>query len=69
MRLLAIFTHLLAVTAASARKRSKREVRERQLEASMLWQTSWEIDSGRAGDMKSNAVQNITFTNPKASGE
>jgi len=48
---------------------SKREVRERQLEASMLWQTSWAIDSGRAGDTKNNVVQNITFTNPKASGK
>lgn len=69
MRLLTIFTPLLAVTAATSRKMSKREIRERQLEASMLWQTSWAINSGRAGDMKNNVVQNITFTNPKASGE
>jgi len=50
---------------------TKREVKERQLEATTRWQTSWMSEPGLGGfeDTKHNGVQNITFTNPKASGE
>ncbi|KAG1817704.1 Alpha/Beta hydrolase protein [Suillus subaureus] len=61
MRLLAAFVALLALTAASARRITKHEIRERQLDAAKRWQTSG------PQNVKSNGVQNITFTNPKAS--
>jgi hypothetical protein len=69
MRLSAIFTPLLVVTAVCARIMSKQELRQRQLEATTLKQTTWEIEPEKAGDTKHHFVQNITFTNPKASGE
>ncbi|KAG2038256.1 Alpha/Beta hydrolase protein [Suillus americanus] len=61
MRLLAVLGALLAVVAASGRWMTKHEIRERQLEAAKRWQTSG------PQNVKSNGVQNITFTNPKAS--
>ncbi|KAG2108312.1 Alpha/Beta hydrolase protein [Suillus cothurnatus] len=61
MRLLAVFATLLAVVAASGRRIIKHEIRERQLEAAKRWQTSGPQNIKRSG------VQNITFTNPKAS--
>ncbi|KAG1741356.1 Alpha/Beta hydrolase protein [Suillus lakei] len=61
MRLLAVFAALLAVVAASARRMSKHEISEHQLEAAKRWQTS------RPQNVKRSGVQNITFTNPKAS--
>jgi len=71
MRLSAAFTALLAVAAAaSARMMTKHEVRERQLEAAKRWQTSGgPAAQAAAGNVKRSGVQNITFTNPKASGE
>jgi len=65
------FTYLLAVAAVNARRMTKREVKERQLEATTRWQTSWMSGPGLGEfeDAKHNGVQNITFTNPKASGE
>ncbi|KAG0697100.1 Alpha/Beta hydrolase protein [Suillus ampliporus] len=65
MCLPAVFTALLAVNVASARIMTKHEVRERQLEAAKRWQTS--SPASRAGNVKCGGVQNITFTNPKAS--
>jgi carboxypeptidase D len=63
MRLLTVLATLLAVVAASGRRMIKHEIRERQLEAAKRWQTSGPQSVKRSG------VQNITFTNPKASGE
>lgn len=59
---------LLAVTAASARIITKHALRERQLEAAQHWQTSWTVETGGTEDVEPKRVQNITFTNPKASG-
>lgn len=64
MHLLAISAALLAVVAASAHK-TRREIGEHQLEAAKRWQTSGSQSRG----VERNGVQNITFTNPKASGE
>ncbi|KAG1800309.1 Alpha/Beta hydrolase protein [Suillus plorans] len=61
MRRLAVFAALLAVTAASGRMMTMQEVNERRLEAAKRWQTSG------SQNVKSGGVQNITFTNPKAS--
>ncbi|KAG1897584.1 Alpha/Beta hydrolase protein [Suillus fuscotomentosus] len=58
---------LLAVTAASARIITKHALRERQLEAAQHWQTSWTVETGGTEDVEPKRVQNITFTNPKAS--
>lgn len=58
---------LLALTAASARIMTKHALKERQLEAAQHWQTSWAVEMGGAGDVERKRVQNITFTNPKAS--
>ncbi|KAG2090020.1 Alpha/Beta hydrolase protein [Suillus discolor] len=63
MRLLAIYAALLAVVAASAHKKTKREIGEHQLEAAKRWQTS----GSQSRSVKHSGVQNITFTNPKAS--
>ncbi|KAG2090025.1 Alpha/Beta hydrolase protein [Suillus discolor] len=63
MRLLAIYAALLAVVAASAHKMTKREIGEYQLEAAKRWQTS----GSQSRSVKRSGVQNITFTNPKAS--
>ncbi|KAG1740198.1 Alpha/Beta hydrolase protein [Suillus paluster] len=65
MCLPAMFTALLAVAAASARTMTKHELRERQLEAAKRWQTSG--TEARAPSVKRGGVQNITFTNTKAS--
>ncbi|KAG1740196.1 Alpha/Beta hydrolase protein [Suillus paluster] len=65
MRLLAIFATLLAVVAAGARKMTKQEVSECQLEAAKRWQTNG--PAARAPNVKRSDVQNVTFTNPKAS--
>jgi carboxypeptidase D len=59
---------LLALTAVSARIMTKHALKERQLEAAQHWQTSWAVEMGGAGDIERKRVQNITFTNPKASG-
>lgn len=59
---------LLAATAASARIMTKDVLKERQLEATQHWQTSWAVEMGEAGNVERKRVQNITFTNPKASG-
>ncbi|KAG1840917.1 Alpha/Beta hydrolase protein [Suillus subalutaceus] len=61
MRLLAVLGALLAGVAASGRRMTKHEMREHQLEAAKRWQTSG------PQNVKSSGVQNITFTNPKAS--
>ncbi|KAG1800310.1 Alpha/Beta hydrolase protein [Suillus plorans] len=61
MRLLAVFATLLAVATASGRFMTMQEVNERRLEAVKRWQTSG------SQNVKSGGVQNITFTNPKAS--
>ncbi|KAG2126279.1 Alpha/Beta hydrolase protein [Suillus clintonianus] len=61
MRPPTVFVVLLAVVAASARRMTKHEISERQLEAAKRWQTSGPQNLKRGG------VQNITFTNPKAS--
>ncbi|KAG2361254.1 Alpha/Beta hydrolase protein [Suillus spraguei] len=49
------------LVAASARTMTKHDIRERQLEAAKRWKTSGPQSVKRSG------VQNITFTNPKAS--
>ncbi|KAG1850202.1 Alpha/Beta hydrolase protein [Suillus subalutaceus] len=61
MRPLAVFAALLAVVTTSAHRMTKNEIREHQLEAAKRWQTSGPHNVKRSG------VQNITFTNPKAS--
>lgn len=58
---------LLTVTAASARIMTKHVLKERQLEAAHHWQTNWAVEMGGTGDVERKRVQNITFTNPKAS--
>jgi len=63
MHVLAVLGALLAVVAASGRMMTKHEIRERQLEAAKRWQTSDPQSVKRSG------VHNITFTNPKASGD
>ncbi|KAG2053778.1 alpha/beta-hydrolase [Suillus hirtellus] len=63
MHLLAVFAALLAVVAANARRMTKHEIGEHQLEAAKRWQTSGSQSRG----VKRSDVQNITFTNPKAS--
>ncbi|KAG0692282.1 Alpha/Beta hydrolase protein [Suillus ampliporus] len=65
MRLLPVFAALLAVVTAGARRITKQEVSERQLEAAKRWKTSRPATG--ALNVKHNGVQNITFTNPKAS--
>jgi carboxypeptidase D len=65
MHLLTAFTALLAVVAASGRRTTKRKIGERQLEAAKRWQTS----NPQSQNVKRGGVQNITFTNSKASGE
>jgi hypothetical protein len=47
---------------------TKDVLKERQLEATQHWQTSWAVEMGEAGNVERKRVQNITFTNPKASG-
>lgn len=59
---------LLAATAASARIITKDVLKERQLEAAQHWQTNWAVEMGETVDAERKRVQNITFTNPKASG-
>ncbi|KAG1817717.1 Alpha/Beta hydrolase protein [Suillus subaureus] len=49
------------MVATSGHMMTKHEIRERQLDAAKRWQTSG------LQNVKSNGVQNITFTNPKAS--
>ncbi|KAG1800313.1 Alpha/Beta hydrolase protein [Suillus plorans] len=61
MRLLAVFATLLVVAAASGRLMTMQEINQRRLEAAKRWQTSG------SQNVKSGGVQNITFTNPKAS--
>ncbi|KAG1800316.1 Alpha/Beta hydrolase protein [Suillus plorans] len=61
MRLLAVFATLLAVAAASGRLMTMQEMNEHRIEAAKRWQTSG------SQNVKSGGVQNITFTNPKAS--
>ncbi|KAG2090018.1 Alpha/Beta hydrolase protein [Suillus discolor] len=63
MHLLAVFTALLVVVAANARRITMHEIGEHQLEAAKRWQTS----SSQSRSVKHSGVQNITFTNPKAS--
>ncbi|KAG2159002.1 Alpha/Beta hydrolase protein [Suillus bovinus] len=63
MRLLAAFATFLAVGVANARRMIKHEIGERQLEAAKRWQTSGPQSRG----VMHSGVQNITFTNPKAS--
>ncbi|KIK38324.1 hypothetical protein CY34DRAFT_91159 [Suillus luteus UH-Slu-Lm8-n1] len=63
MHLLAAFTVLLAAVAASGRRTTKRKIGERQLEAAKRWQTS----NTQSQNVKRGGVQNITFTNSKAS--
>ncbi|KAG1845213.1 Alpha/Beta hydrolase protein [Suillus tomentosus] len=63
MHLLAVFAALLAVVATNARRMTKHEIGEHQLEAAKRWQTS----SFQSQGVKRSGVQNITFTNPKAS--
>lgn len=64
MRLLcAVFATLFAVATTSGCLMTMQEVNERRLEAVKRWQTSGSQNA------KSGGVQNITFTNPKASGD
>ncbi|KAG1768829.1 Alpha/Beta hydrolase protein [Suillus occidentalis] len=63
MHLLAAFTVLLAAVAARGRRTTKRKIGERQLEAAKRWQTS----NTQSQNVKRGGVQNITFTNSKAS--
>jgi carboxypeptidase D len=68
MRPPAVIAALLAVAAAaSARIMTKHEVRELQLEAAKRWHTSG--PAAAAENVRRSGVQNITFANPKASGE
>lgn len=60
---------LLVATAASARIMTKHVLKERQLEVVQHLQTNWAVEMGEERDVERKRVQNITFTNPKASGE
>jgi len=62
MRLLAAFAALLAVVAINGHRMTQHEISERQREAAKRWQASG------SRNLKHSGVQNITFTNPKASG-
>jgi carboxypeptidase D len=64
MRLLAAFAALLAVVAINGHRMTEQEMGERQREAAKRWQAS----GSESRNIKHNGVQNITFTNPKASG-
>ncbi|KAG1768812.1 Alpha/Beta hydrolase protein [Suillus occidentalis] len=61
MRLLAAFAALLAVVAINGHRMTQHEISERQREAAKRWQASG------SRNVKHSGVQNITFTNPKAS--
>lgn len=63
MRLLAAFAALLAVVAINGHRLTEHEISELQREAAKRWQASG------LRNVKHNGVQNITFTNPKASGD
>lgn len=63
MRLLAAFAALLAVVAINGHRMTEQEMGERQREAAKRWQAS----GSESRNIKHNGVQNITFTNPKAS--
>jgi hypothetical protein len=48
---------------------TKHVLKERQLEVVQHLQTNWAVEMGEERDVERKRVQNITFTNPKASGE
>ena len=64
----AFVAFLVAASTASARMIRKEDVRARQAEAAKRWQRS-HGPSFHPTNVKRSGVQNITFTNPKASGE
>ena len=64
----ALMVFLVAASTASARMMRKEDVRARQAEAAKQWQRS-HGPSFHPTNAKRSDVQNITFTNPKASGE
>jgi carboxypeptidase D len=65
-----VFVTFFAVAStAGARMMRKDEARMRQTEAAKRWQRSAGPSVLDPTNVKRSGVQNITFTNPKASGE
>ena len=62
-------TFLAVASTAGARMMRKDEARMRQTEAAKRWQRSTGPSVLDSTNVTRSGVQNITFTNPKASGE